>query len=278
MTNTVWFVPTASDDPAGAASTGDLARPKLPQPFRAINALGRPLSRAISVEAPSIVVGAIKKSGFSDVETEGISEPLEILCRSLDRDADLHPIGRFAARSQLISLVATRPRLSKLIADHPEILDGAVDDPIIVTGLPRSGTTLLQRLIAADDRFRSFPYWEALNPLPTSDPADRSAATDDRERLAEKSVDFVDRIAPGMRSIHELDPHAAEEEIWPLAVDLASMLFESSWHVPSFAEWYDGADLTEGYRTLRTIMAVASWYRPAERWVLKSPPAPGAAR
>ncbi len=40
---------------------------------------------------------------------------------------------------------------------------------------------------------------------------------------------------------------------------------------PRFAEWYDEADLTDGYHWLRRMLAILQWYRPADRWLLKSP-------
>jgi hypothetical protein len=245
---------------------------RLSQPFDGVNRLTTPLARrVISLEAPSIVVAAMKKSGADDLDTESISEPLEILCRSLQREANLHTLGRIGARTQLTGMLVTRARLAQLVTTRPAILDVDVDDPIVITGLPRTGTTLLQRLIACDPGIRSLPYWEAMSPLPTSRLDDPAAPTDDRRRRAAQSVRLLDRAAPGMRAIHEIDPDAPDEEIWLLAVEFASMFFESAWHVPGFAEWYDSADLTDGYKRLRELMCALSFYRPADRWVLKSP-------
>ena len=247
-------------------------RARLRQPFDVVNRAATPIAtRAIRLDAPALVVAALKKSGATDLATEAISEPLEVLCRSLQYEADLHALGRYGARTQLVSFLTTRARLAMLLEERPDVLDESLDDPIIIMGLPRTGTTLLQRLIACDPGIRSLPYWEALSPLPTSDLANHDAPIEDRRRRAAQSVRMIDRAAPDMRSIHELDPDAADEEIWLLAVEFASMFFESAWHVPGFAEWYDGADLTDGYRRLRELLCALSFYRPADRWVLKSP-------
>jgi hypothetical protein len=237
-----------------------------------LNRYATPVARrAIRLEPDALVVAAMKRSKLSDLGTESISEPFEILCRALRDEAQLHALGRFAARSMLVGILTTRAKAIQLVTAHPEIEATALAPPIIIMGMPRTGTTFLQRLLSRDATLRHLPYWEANAPMPSGSPLDRDAPTADRIRTSERSVAFLDRAAPGMRSIHEVDPMEADEEIWLLGVDFASMLFESMWHVPAFAEWYDEADLTNGYRWLRRMLAILQWYRPADRWLLKSP-------
>jgi hypothetical protein len=92
-----------------------------------------------------------------------------------------------------------------------------------------------------------------------------------RVERARQSVRLIRWAAPLMVSMHEMDAELADEEIWLLAVDFATMLFEASYHVPSFRDWYDRADLTPGYAYLRTLLQILQWYHPGERWLLKSP-------
>jgi hypothetical protein len=250
----------------------DLAHPRLGQPVDLLNRVGRrPAKWFVNLESPTLVVGAMKKSGLPEIDMGPIAEPLEILSRSLDREADLHPLGRLAARSLLVGLLTTRARVMQLTADHPEIVTDPVTAPIVIMGMPRTGTTFLQRLLSRDPGLRSLPYWEALAPLPTGSADDRHAPVADRIATAEKGITFLDRVAPDMKAVHELDAHEPDEEIWLLGVSLCSMLFEAQWNVPAYAEWYDGAELAPAYEALRTMLQVLQWYRPADRWLLKSP-------
>jgi hypothetical protein len=125
-------------------------------------------------------------------------------------------------------------------------------------GMPGSGAAFLQRLLAADAELRHLPHWEAKAPMPSRSPFARDAPT-------------ADRIKASRRSIEPFDAMEAADDAWLLGVDFASMLFESMWHVPAFAEWYDEADLSDGYRWLRRMLAILHWYRPADRWLLRSP-------
>jgi hypothetical protein len=250
----------------------DFAHPRLGQPLDAINRYGLPIARrAISLEPGAIVVAAMKRSGLPELGTETISEPFEILCRSIEEEARLHSLGRYVARTSLVGLLTTRARAIDLVAKRPEIEAAPFAPPIVITGMPSSGTTFLQRLLARDVGLRHLPHWEATAPLPTGSVLERDAPTDDRHRRSVSSARRLDRVAPAMRSRHEIDPDEPDDDTWLSAVDLASMRFEGMWHVPAFAEWYDGADLTQGYHWLRRMLAILQWYRAADRWLLASP-------
>jgi hypothetical protein len=171
----------------------------------------------------------------------------------------------------LRNLLVTRARLADLERRRPDIVGAPVAAPIVIMGMPRTGTTILQRLLSRDPGLRHLPYWEAQSPLPTGAADDRDAPIDDRIALAQRGIDVLDRAAPEMKAIHEVEATEADEELWLLAVGLGSMLFEAQWNVPAYAEWYDAADLGDAYRTLRDLLAVLQWYRPGERWLLKSP-------
>src|SRR4029077_2109741 len=91
---------------------------------------------------------------------------LDATIAAVEADAGLGPIGRMAIRSRTIRLLSARLLVEDLVRRRPEILEIELPAPIIVIGLPRSGTTHLVNLIAADQRLRSLPYWESLEPCP----------------------------------------------------------------------------------------------------------------
>jgi hypothetical protein len=64
---------------------------------------------------------------------------------------------------QLVGNLINRLRLQALLTDHPEIADIPIERPIIICGLPRTGTTHLHNLMAADPDLRQLSYWESLN-------------------------------------------------------------------------------------------------------------------
>lgn len=260
--------------PAVATTAAELEHPDTPRAFRALNATLRPVARrAVSLDPSSIERAARRRARLDDFGDDRFRAPLEILCAALDEEARLHPIGRLSARQQLVGLLTTRLRVHDLVRRHPEILEAPVVAPVVVLGMPRTGTTALQRLLAREPAFRALPLWEAMHPLPDGDAADRAAGAvpGARVRRTEQALRLIHWAGPQMVAMHEMHPEEADEEIWLLAVDFATMLFEASHHVPSFRDWYQAADLTAGYEYLRTLLQVLQWYRPAPRWLLKSP-------
>ena len=252
-------------------NAAELADPRLPWPLRAANRLGGPLARRLSLDPDALCAAAERRSGLSDFGSPRFREPLAVLARALEEEARLTALGRVAARLQLVGLLSTRLRALDLLRRRPEIAAERIGAPIVILGMPRTGTTALQRLLSRDPRLRSLPYWEALSPLPDGDAALRGADPGPRVERARRSLRFLHWAAPRMQAMHEMDALEPDEEIWLLALDLATMLFEVTWQVPSFRAWYERADLREGYAFLRRMLQILQWYRPGERWLLKSP-------
>lgn len=244
---------------------------ELPWPVRTFNRLAAPAaSRLWSLDADDLLSRARRTARLDDFGDQRFLVPLRILTAAIEGGAGLHPLGRFAHRTQLLGWLVTRLRLEDLLRRRPEIAAETIARPIVILGLPRTGTTLLQRLLSRDPGLRSLPYWESMSPLPEGDAA---IAGDPAPRIAraEQSLRFLYWCAPLMRSMHELEATEADEEIWLLALDFATMLHETMAWVPAYRDWYEAADLTASYAYLRRVLQVLQWYRRGERWLLKSP-------
>lgn len=144
----------------------DLATPVYPaaaQPIRdGLAAYGANLD--LTPEA--LLTAATERSGLEDFGDPAFRERLDVLCTALRDEADLCDTGLAIAFEQLVGNLVNRLRLEALISDHPEIEDIEIQRPIIICGLPRTGTTHLHNLLAADPSMRYLPYWESLEPVP----------------------------------------------------------------------------------------------------------------
>src|SRR5208283_2474047 len=98
----------------------------------------------------------------------------------------------------------------ELLARHPEVHDIEVAPPIVVVGLPRSGTTHLHNLLAADPGLRSLPYWESLEPFPM--PAEMGIEPDPRRVRTDAAVWFLNQAMPLFPLMHEMTTDHAHEE------------------------------------------------------------------
>lgn len=226
-------------------------------------------SAPAAIDADRLIESAMARTGLSEFGEAPLTEPLAVLCQSLNDEVELHALGRTYVHQQLLGLLSTRLRLVDLWRRHPEILDIPIERPIIIIGLPRSGTTILHKLLARDPMRCVSPFWEQVMPLPLTD---TNEAPDPRPGLLQSSLDALYTLAPEFASMHEMTIDEPDEDISQLIFGFASKQFEWSYIVPSYADFYRAADHTIGYQWFRRVLQTSLWLRPrANRWILKAP-------
>jgi hypothetical protein len=251
----------------------DLARPRLPPPIAALNALGGPAARRlVGLEPEGLLQAARRRTGLRDFGDPSFEEPLRVLTRALDRESGLSAFGRIGTRRHLVQLLVSRLRLEEWIRRRPEILEEHIARPIIIAGLPRSGTSHLFNLLSRDPSLRWLPYWESLEPFPDPGEAQRGdgSEVERRERCA-RALRFLEWVMPLFPAMHEFSVDGPHEEIQLLALDFSTQLFEASYFVPSYAEWYRRTDQTPAYAYLKRCLQALQTLRPGTRWLLKTP-------
>lgn len=218
-----------------------------------------------------LLAAARERTGLDDFGSDTFREALEQLCRSAEHDLDLNALGRRNLYGQVLDHLIQRLRFIDLWKRRPEILDEPIVQPIFIVGLPRSGTTFFQQLLAQDPQMRVTPFWEELSPLPDHDAAIRPPDDAPLIDRAAKNIEGLRLHAPGLLEMHQLAVDQPEEEIYLLGPAFASMVYEWVYILPSFAEWYAKQDFTEGYGFFRRILQTLQWLRGGGRWLLKAP-------
>lgn len=217
---------------------------------------------------------AQRKEDLTDWGPGEFEGPLAVLLADYAR-ADLNAVGTHILRSGIVHSLRMRLRTQEWIRRHPEILDERVAAPIVVVGMMRSGTTLLQRLLAADPRFVCAYGWEVVEAAPRLDHRFTGAA-DSRIAISEAREAKSRELAPELFAIHPMYAREAEEEIVFLADAFLSHVPESGAHLPHYRSWLDGQDFSPAYRYLHRMLRFLQWQKRQRgvqglRWVLKSP-------
>jgi hypothetical protein len=247
----------------------DLADPQFSPEISAIRAGMATMAEGLDYDPDAMRALAIAEVGLEDFGGKEYEAPLAALTAAVDRSGILSPVGRIMLHAQLIQLLKNRLLLTDLLSRHPEIHDIEIGRPIIICGLPRSGTTHLHNLMAADSELRSLPYWESLEPIPL--PAEVGADPDPRLQRCEMGLQFINQAMPHFKRMHEMTTWHVHEEIQLLAMEFSTMLFESFMVVPEWRDYYMAHDQTPHYRYMRTVLKALQFLRGGHRWVLKSP-------
>jgi hypothetical protein len=220
---------------------------------------------------------AQRKEALADWGPGEFERPLRVLLADYAR-ADLNAIGIHILRSGIVHSLRMRLRAAEWIRRHPEILEEHITAPVVVVGMMRSGTTLLQRLLAADPRFVCAYGWEVVEVAPRLD--HEFAGVDPRIAISEAREAKSRELAPELFAIHPMYAREAEEEIVFLADAFLSHVPESGAHLPHYRSWLDEQDFSPAYDHLHRMLQFLQWQKrqrffgggpPPGRWVLKSP-------
>jgi hypothetical protein len=257
----------------------DLGAPRFDDEIQAILESVAPMADLLALEVEPIVEQARGEVGLDDLGPggDGVRARLAQLLAAYSGDAELSPMGVVSIHTLLLQLMRNRLLVHELLRRHPEIHEIEITAPIVIAGLPRTGTTHLHNLLAADPALRSLPYWESLEPVARpGDPPDDPSRPDGPSTLprierAAGSLDFVNAALPYLRRMHDMTATHVHEEIQLLAIDVSTMFFETMAPIPSWRDAYLGSDQTERYRYLRTVLQALTFLRGGQRWVLKSP-------
>jgi len=213
--------------------------------------------------------------GLDDFGPRDYVERFDLLLECYRDLPGLTPAGQVNYFFQMVQLLKNRLLLTDLLKRHPEIRDVELIPPVVIAGLPRSGTTHLQHLLAATGRFRVLPYWESLEPFVV--PAERGTEPDPRWLRCEQGMTVMHAAVPHLVLMHEIDtPDHIHEEIALLANDFSTMYFETLGDIPAWREYYRSHDQEPHYAYLRlqlqALQHQSGQYRgDGRRWLLKSP-------
>ncbi len=248
----------------------DLANPILTDSQKTAIDYGESVDTILSVKA--VLEAAAERTGLDDFGPDDFHERLGLWLSECDADSERTGLGRMSLFGDCVRYASTRLRIRALLAEHPEIRDVEIKRPIIVVGLPRSGTTHLVNLIAADQRLRSIPLWESQEPVP--DPSEEAGpdGMDPRFERCEASWQAFQAISPLIASMHPMNPDHIHEELELLLPDFTSYNLEWIARCPQWRDYYRAHDQTSHYRgALKTGLQILQWFQPRDRWVLKCP-------
>jgi len=247
----------------------DLTAPQLTDAQQAAIAFGESLD--VQLSETDILAQAMQRTGLSDFGPDDFRERLRLLVDEWGGDPDLTGIGRLALQRHLVRYACNRLLIRDTLCRHPEIFDLTIEKPIVVVGLPRTGTTHLLNLMAADRRVRSLPLWESYEPVPLPGESVQADGTDPRYQRCADEWANMQMMVPLLEAMHPMNPDHIHEELELMTPDFASYNFEWIAVSPRWRDHYYATDQTPHYEYMRDVLKILQWLRGPDRWVLKCP-------
>lgn len=241
----------------------------LPRAYRTLNSFGEQLEKLgmpiTRMDTDTLYQVAERNTGLNDFGDPYHREGLDILLQSIYEDANLHFFGRFITRMVLINYMTQRFLFVEAQKRSPDIFRAKLNAPFIITGIPRSGTTFLHQMLAADPGNSGIPFWRLFRPFPTPGKKDLRQSTTSWE------LKFRRPIFPEMDSKHFIRENQEEECIWMSGLTFHSIVFWVIAPVSSYAEWLFTQNRVKYYQEYNLLLKAQQLIVPAQHLVLKAP-------
>jgi hypothetical protein len=230
--------------------------------------MGRVDARNDDFDVESLLAEASAATGLSDFGDSDFREPLGVLSQTYQRNA-YDERGRKRNRRRVLQLLTSRLRVEDALRRHPEIRQREIRRPMVLTGLPRSGTSALFSLLAADPVARPLLLWETQFPDPAVGLA--PGEPDPRYQAVKAYYEQSHQKNPEFTKIHYASADTPEECVLLHALSLNGVHYGVEVMLEPYASWYRKQDLRPMYRYYRALLQMLDWQRPGERWLLKAP-------
>jgi hypothetical protein len=202
---------------------------------------------------------AEKKTGLEDWGHSSFRDGLAAALRSLAETPGLTPLGVITYENLISQALVNRLRFVRRDAPRADLIP-----PLIIVGLPRSGTTILHRLLALDPAHHAPRLWELLDPFSSTPAGFRRWRT--RAQVAIKTV-----LLPDLDRKHYTRADTEEECTLLLLNSFASPLLWDMCPLDGFLDWYQESDQTQPYLEYRRQLELIQARHPGKRLVLKAP-------
>ena len=212
---------------------------------------------------------ARKATGIQDFDSETYREGLDVLVRDVNRQISNYSEGGLGRVTNDIGhYLRNRLKVSDYLRQNPELLTRPVERPVFVMGVPRTGTTLMSNLLAADPARRSPLTWEIDDPVP---PATSATLLSDPRAVARLAQEKAALAAnPDMGKYYRGSAVYPNECVFFMAHDFKTLMIESKGVLPEYKEFIFSCDMTSAYEYHKKFLQLLQQDAPGV-WNVKKP-------
>lgn len=219
-------------------------------------------------DAEDMLAAALKRARQTRFDDASFVLPLRRLIASCNTEGDLNALGRNAVKFEIRRSLRNLLEFERRERADPAVLTRPIERPIFITGMPRSGSTFLHRLLVRDPAVAAPLSWRLVHPHPSR--TGRLGESLDRARV-QAQFHLMRLLAPELNSLHEVAAGEPEECTDITAQVFQSLRYDSVYRVPSYQRWLQHHGHVEAYRFHKRFLQHLDIEAPGRRWILKSP-------
>jgi hypothetical protein len=213
---------------------------------------------------------AAHEAGSDDFGADHYRIGLRVLLESMDYDPHFSDRGRVIAWGILVNTLASRARAARAMRSLPRLDQVRIDHPIVITGLHRTGTTALHKLLSVDAQFQGLQSWLTASPMPR--PARDSWESHPGYQAVIRQLEARFSSAPGLRAAHAMAAEEVDECGAILCQGFCSIVWTVAWSAASYDAWWQSQSERPAYLYFRRVLRLIGSTSANQRWLLKHPP------
>ncbi|CAN7513525.1 sulfotransferase [Phenylobacterium sp. LjRoot219] len=210
-----------------------------------------------------------KEAGSDDFGPSDYLPGLKVLLQSMDYDPHFSEAGRRLAWGQVVDVLRGRVAAIASMKATPGFDASPITSPVVITGVPRTGTTALHRLMAVDPRFQGLQSWLLDSPMPRP-PVEAWASYPEFQKTVAR-LEAQHAAAPQQRAAHFLAAEEVHECCMVMRQGFVSNLWNCGWSAATYDAWWQCQSEEPAYRHYYRCVQLIGANEPEKRWLLKNP-------
>lgn len=210
-----------------------------------------------------------KEVGAEDFGPSDYLAGLEVLLQSMDYDPHFSTLGRRMAWGTVVGVLRGRAQAARSMRENPGFDAHVIAAPVVITGVPRTGTTALHRLLAVDQRFQGLQTWLLDSPMPR--PPIETWKNHPQFQKSVATLEAQYAAAPEKRAAHYRAAEEVHECCMALRQSFVSNLWTCAWSAATYDAWWQCQSEEPAYRHYHRCVQLIGSNDPQKRWLLKNP-------
>lgn len=223
----------------------------------------------VSLKEEDLLQEAENRAGYSEWGTYNFKDALQTLLTSVKKEARLSTMGRFATWRNITRALTNRLLMEQVKKATPYPYEERCQRPVFITGLPRTGTTMLHNLMILDPQARFMRLCDGMYPVPPPTPANWNK----EKKIAEvqRYTTNLFALRPDLKSVHNMHPTGPEECLWLFEHQFLDPIFSIRMHTPSYFSWLFDYNHDASYAEYHEFLNLLARHFPSCRWTVKAP-------